>query len=139
MAHYKADEYLLTEIKPAEIFEDAHLLGNGALGASVYGGVPYEKILINHDTLWSGHEGDKISKNTGDNFPKARQLALDGKVKEATTLINDEMIGYWSEAYLPLGELHITVGIRNDFRTMAQRRILENDAPIKCLPQRKLL
>lgn len=126
----KQDGYQLYETAPAEEFSDAHLLGNGWLGASVYGGIPYEKILINHDTLWSGQENDKISKNTLPNFPKARQLTLDGKVKEATTLINDEMLGYWSESFLPLGHLNLTIGHTSDLRTMVSKRILENDYPV---------
>ena len=52
----------LTEKSPALTFEDAHLLGNGRLGATVYGGVPYEEILINDDTLWSGSESYRVNE-----------------------------------------------------------------------------
>ena len=125
------DSYKLMELTPAERFEDAHLLGNGSLGASVYGGVPYEKILINHDTLWSGQENDKISQKTLSNFPKARQLVLEGKLREATDLINDEMLGYWSESYLPLGHLHLVTGHRTDLRPQSQKRVLLGEYPIE--------
>jgi alpha-L-fucosidase 2 len=119
----------LYEDTPAELFDDTHLLGNGSLGASVFGSVPYEKILINHDTLWSGQESRKINEGTREHLEEARGLALNGKLKEANNLINDEMLGFWSEAYLPLGALHITIGHRNDQRSMPQRRRLLNETP----------
>lgn len=123
------NNYRLYESKPAERFEDAHLLGNGALGATVYGGAPYERILINHDTLWSGQENDKVSAGTLERFPKARQLVMEGKLKEATNLINDEMLGYWSESFLPLGNLHLTMGHKTDWRPQRQKQMLEGDFP----------
>lgn len=120
----------LFENTPANAFEDAHLLGNGSLGVSVFGGVSHEKLLINHDTLWSGQENDKISKNTLPNFATARKLTLEGKIKEATELINNEMLGNWSEAFLPLGYLHLMVGNSTDIRSQAQRRIFLEEHPV---------
>jgi len=126
----KTIPYKLFENKPAMVFEDAHLLGNGSLGASVYGGVPYEKILINHDTLWSGQEHQKINSGTKRNLGKARELVLAGRLKEANNLINDEMMGYWSESYQPLGNLHLTLGQTDDWRSMKLRRVLENNVTV---------
>ena len=44
----------LKYISPAKSFTEALPLGNGSLGAMVYGGVPDEKITLNYDTFWSG-------------------------------------------------------------------------------------
>ena len=44
----------LKYITPAKSFTEALPLGNGSLGAMVYGGVPEEHITLNHDTFWSG-------------------------------------------------------------------------------------
>ena len=44
----------LKYISPAKSFTEALPLGNGSLGAMVYGGVPEEKITLNYDTFWSG-------------------------------------------------------------------------------------
>jgi alpha-L-fucosidase 2 len=118
------DSYCLSENESAKDFHDAHLLGNGRLGASVFGGVPYETVLINHDTLWSGQEREKVNPGTRANFGRARELVMAGKLREANTLINDEMLGYWSESYMPLAWLHITLGHVNDQRGLPQRRRL---------------
>ncbi|MDR1060217.1 MAG: glycoside hydrolase family 95 protein [Clostridiales bacterium] len=124
---FMAEGYRLFENKPAELFEDAHLLGNGSLGASVFGDPSYEAILINHDTLWSGQEAEKINPGTLENFQEARRLTMGGQLKEANNLINDRMLGYWSESYMPLGWLHLTVGQSGDQRNMPQRRTLLNE------------
>ena len=120
----KCDEYQLYEVKPAEHFHDAHLLGNGSLGASVFGGVPYEEVLINHDTLWSGQERKKVNPDTKTYFSQAREMAMTGQIKEANRLINDRMLGLWTESYLPLGSLRITYGLTSDLRSFPQRRRL---------------
>ena len=39
---------------PAKCWTEAQPLGNGQIGAMVFGGVKSEKISLNHDTLWSG-------------------------------------------------------------------------------------
>ena len=48
--------------QPAKVFEESLVLGNGTLGASVFGGTASEKIYLNDATLWSGEpvyaEGD---------------------------------------------------------------------------------
>jgi alpha-L-fucosidase 2 len=124
-----SEQFVLWESEPAREFSDAHLLGNGSLGASVTGGIPYENILINHDTLWSGQERDKLTPDTRARLDEARALTLEGRYHEATELINHYMLGYWSESYLPLGYLNLTVNLGEDRRLMGQKRILEGEFP----------
>ena len=114
----------LYEREPAARFDDAHLLGNGRLGASIYGGVPFEEILINDDTLWSGSETYRVNEEFYDSLMKARQLVLSGDVKAANDLINDHMEGTWSQAYLPLASALICVGQRDARRHMRMRHVL---------------
>ncbi|NLG24155.1 MAG: glycoside hydrolase family 95 protein [Clostridiales bacterium] len=114
----------LMERTPAKRFEDAHLLGNGRLGATVYGGVPTEEILINDDTLWSGQERYRLNEGYYEKLLQARALALAGEFKRANDLINDEMEGAWTQAYLPLARLYLTVGQADDRRNMRLRRVL---------------
>lgn len=119
------------EKTPAARFEDAHLLGNGRLGATVYGGVPTEEILLNDDTLWSGQEGYTLNEAYYDNLLRAREMTLAGDVKGAYELINDVMPGAWGEAYMPLASFYLTVGQKDDRRNMALRRVLElGDDPV---------
>jgi len=67
---------------PAKEWTEALPIGNGNMGAMIFGGVPQERLQLNEHTLWSGHhvENDIDSRET---LAKIRQLLLDGKFAEA--------------------------------------------------------
>jgi alpha-L-fucosidase 2 len=67
---------------PAREWTEALPIGNGNMGAMVFGGVPQERIQLNEHTLWSGHrvENDADSSET---LARIRQLLFDGKFAEA--------------------------------------------------------
>jgi alpha-L-fucosidase 2 len=67
---------------PAKEWTEALPIGNGILGAMVFGGVPQERIQLNEHTLWSGHhvENDADSRET---LAHIRQLLFAGKFAEA--------------------------------------------------------
>ena len=123
----------LYEKQSASSFAETHLLGNGRLGATVYGGVPFEEILIHDDTLWSGSESYRVNEQYYDNLLRARELVLQGEVKKANNIINDEMEGTWGEAYMPLASVHVCIGQKNDRRNMKLWRIMnpEESTPIQ--------
>ena len=118
-------DYYLWEKQPAEQFWDAHYLGNGSLGMSVMGDPVLEEVYINEDTLWSGSEGFYLNPQHYDRFMEARRLALEGKGKEANTIINNDMEGRWLETYLPLASLHITMGQADNRRNMPLKMVIE--------------
>lgn len=91
----------------AQIFEEALPLGNGALGAMVYGGTAREKIALNLDTLWSGTPHHYQSEDAPKVFLTARQLTLDGKIEEAEQLLIKKFHNYWTSFYLPMANLYI--------------------------------
>ncbi len=69
--------------QPAEEWEAALPLGNGRMGAMVFGSVPAERIQINEETLWAGSPFNVYPDNFRENLRTFRQLILDGKVIEA--------------------------------------------------------
>ncbi len=101
------DSSVLWYKKPAEYWVQALPVGNGTLGGMIYGGVAHEKISLNHDELWTGHPKDTTRPGAAEAFRKARELALDGKLKEAQNLIESDFESTWSQAYMPLGDLII--------------------------------
>ncbi|MCX7030997.1 MAG: glycoside hydrolase family 95 protein [Spirochaetes bacterium] len=109
--HTGADSLLLWESAPAERLVDAHLLGNGRLGAAVFGALPDERIVINEDTLWSGSESFLLNPDTRALLPEARRLVFERKFAEAHRLVAERMLGGWGQAYEPLGTLHVVVGL----------------------------
>ena len=63
-------------------------LGNGSLGAVVFGDVAMERIQLNEETMWSGSPQDCDNPDAPQYLDKIRQLLFEGKYKEATELTN---------------------------------------------------
>ena len=69
--------YEIVADHPADVWTEAHPVGNGRLGAMVNGGVEKEILQINEDTLWLGGPGQNRDKRvTAEHFDKVRELAL---------------------------------------------------------------
>ncbi len=93
---------------PAKEWVEALPLGNGSLGAMVFGGVDKETVGLNLDTLWSGYSHKYAVDNKYEHFVKARELTLEGKMLEARDYIEENFVGDDCEWYLQLGKLMIT-------------------------------
>jgi len=91
--------------QPAQKWTEALPLGNGRLGAMVYGGVKLEQLSLNEDTLWSGEPRDLQNHEAIKHLPEIRRLLLEGKNREAQKLVEATMLGPWNESYMPLGDL----------------------------------
>lgn len=89
---------------PAATWVEALPIGNGRLGAMVFGGAAQERLQLNEDTLWSG------GPRTGDNpaaraaLPAVREAIFAGRYVEADRLAK-QLQGIFTQSYLPLGDL----------------------------------
>lgn len=93
--------------KPAEYFEESLVLGNGKLGATVYGGIQTDKIHLNDATLWSGGPVNaNMSPEAYKNLPAIREALKNEDYKLADQL-NRKLQGTFSESFAPLGNLFI--------------------------------
>jgi alpha-L-fucosidase 2 len=100
-------EWLLWYKQPAKIWTDALPVGNGRLGAMVFGGINEERLQLNADTLWSGHPRDWNNPHASEVLPEVRRLVLqEHKYKEADGICR-RMQGPYNESYQPLANLHI--------------------------------
>lgn len=85
----------------------AYPLGNGRLGAMVFGGVGAERVILNEDTLWSGHPVDRTNPQAFPRLEEVRRLLFAGENYKAQQLIEKYMLGELSESYMPMGDLHL--------------------------------
>ncbi|WP_158973965.1 glycoside hydrolase N-terminal domain-containing protein [Cellulophaga sp. L1A9] len=93
--------------KPATYFEESLVLGNGKMGASVFGGVATDQIYLNDATLWSGEPVDPNMNPEAYNFiPQVREALANEDYKLADEL-NRNIQGKYTESYAPLGTLFI--------------------------------
>lgn len=72
---------------PAKQFTESLPLGNGRLGAMVFGGVTEERIILNEGTLWSGSPQDSDKPDAAQYLPEIRRLLIEGKNSEAESLV----------------------------------------------------
>lgn len=91
----------------AECFEEALPLGNGTLGAMVYGKWDRERISLNHDTLWSGKPRNYVRADAVKTYREAQALVLEGRPYEAQKLLQQDFTCDFGQSYLPLGNIFI--------------------------------
>ena len=82
-------------------------VGNGRIGAMVFGGVAQERIALNEDTLWSGGPSNWNNPDAKNHLPVVRKLLLDEKDYQAADAECRFMQGPYNQAYQPLGDLLI--------------------------------
>lgn len=90
--------------QPASIWTDALPVGNGRLGAMVFGGIETERLALNEDTLWSGSPKPWNNRDAKKVLPEVRRLVMEEKYHEADAL-SKKMQGPYNQSYQPLGNL----------------------------------
>lgn len=79
----------LSYTAPAKIWTEALPLGNGRLGAMIYGRADIEKIQFNEETLWSGHhESEADNPNCAEHLCEIRELIFSGQLSKAEAVAN---------------------------------------------------
>lgn len=121
-----AQDLTLHYNKPADFFEEALVVGNGSIGATVYGGTTTDKISLNDITLWTG-EPDKTVYSPGayKSLPAIRKALNEENYKEADEL-QKAIQGHYTENYQPLGTLTIEY-VDADFDPNSDNRLSRND------------
>lgn len=108
--------------KPAEHFEETLVLGNGKMGASVFGGVESDKIFLNDATLWTGEPVDVNMNPEAYKFIPAIREALKNEDYKRADSLNKKIQGKFSQSYAPLGTMFIeqnTTGeLKNYYREL---------------------
>jgi alpha-L-fucosidase 2 len=62
-------------------------VGNGRLGAMVFGGIVHERLQLNEDTLWAGRPYDPVNPDSKNALPEVRRLLAERKYSEAAKLV----------------------------------------------------
>jgi alpha-L-fucosidase 2 len=92
--------------QPAAKWSEALPVGNGRLGAMVFGGVNTERLALNEESVWSGQSTQTDRVGAYKFLPEIRELLFAGKEEEAQKLIEREVLGPRPlGSYQPLGDL----------------------------------
>jgi len=106
---FAASPNLLWYRQPAANWNEALPIGNGRLGAMVFGGVSDERIQLNEDTVWAGEKRDRTNPKGLEALPEVRRLLFAGKTREAEALASKTMmaIPIRMPPYQTLGDLRL--------------------------------
>jgi alpha-L-fucosidase 2 len=98
--------------QPAEQWTEALPIGNGRLGAMIFGGVARERLQLNEDTLYAGGPYDPSDPGARNALPRVRELIDQGKYAEAQALANEKMMArpLRMPSYQTVGDLLLTFG-----------------------------
>jgi alpha-L-fucosidase 2 len=118
--------------KPATQWTEALPIGNGRLGAMIFGGVASERIQLNEDTLYAGGPYDPNNREALKALPEARRLIFAGKYKEANALIGEKMMAHPIKQmpYEPVGDLRFEFPKYGEFEFAHYRRELDLNTAI---------
>src|SRR4030095_5473976 len=91
-------------------WENALPIGNGRLGAMVYGNVEKETIQLNEHTVWSGSSNRNDNLLASDSLASIRKLIFEGKQKEAEQMANRIILSKKShgQMFQPVGNFHLS-------------------------------
>ncbi len=97
--------------QPAIKWLEAMPLGNGMIGATIFGGTQQERIALNESSFWSGRPHDYDDPQAIKYFPQVRDLVFEGKFQEAEKLADGHFYGVPAaqQAYQPLGDLLLSL------------------------------
>ncbi|MBK8478422.1 MAG: glycoside hydrolase family 95 protein [Opitutaceae bacterium] len=118
--------------QPAAEWTEALPVGNGRLGAMVFGGVAEETLQLNEETIWCGRPEALNRTAAGRQLPKIRELLFAEKFAEAETLVQNEVIGPQPQvgrSHQTLGELKLAFTLPAGAPT-AYRRELDLDSAV---------
>ena len=122
--------FVLWYNNPAKEWTDALPVGNGRLGAMVFGGVEQERIQLNEESLWEGSFQDTNNPKALEALPIVQQLLFEDKNDEATKLAGETMLGipHRIKSYQSLGD--IIIDFTNQSEITEYHRELDLDTGI---------
>ena len=129
-APVEKEPLLLWYDRPAQEWTEALPIGNGRLGAMIFGGPAVEQLQLNEDTLYAGQPYDPNNPEALKALPEARRLIFEGKYKEAHDLVGAKMMAnpIKQMPYEPVGDLKLVFPQHENVRDY--RRQLDLDTAI---------
>ena len=131
---FHASAQVLWYRQPAGIdWNSALPVGNGRLGAMVFGGVERERLQLNEDSVWEGYKRDGgANSNALAALPQVRKLLFEGKNEEASDFAGKTMMGIPTriKSYQPLGDLIIENTEKSTNSVKNYRRELDLDTGV---------
>ena len=114
--------------RPAQNWNEALPIGNGRLGAMVFGNVAAERLQLNEETIWAGRPNNNANPDALEYLPKVRQLVWEGKYKEAQDMATQHVQSNTNHGmpYQPFGDLYIHFSGQGDYSNYCRELSLDS-------------
>ena len=114
--------------EPAEKWVEALPVGNGRLGAMVYGDPQEEVIQLNENTVWAGQPNRNHNPEAKEYLSQVQKLLFEGKSEKAQELVNEHFISETSHGmpYQTVGNLKLSFPNHDDYTGYYRELDLEN-------------
>ena len=106
--------------RPADFFEETLVIGNGKIGAAIYGGPNHDRMSVNDITLWAGGPDTLSVADHSAELASVRRL-LDAGDYAAANDAHKALQGHYSESYMPLGNLLFDFSLPGDTRAYSRQ------------------
>ncbi|PXV66302.1 alpha-L-fucosidase 2 [Dysgonomonas alginatilytica] len=114
----KSNDLKLWYDRPAQVWEEALPLGNGRIGAMVFGEPQKELFQLNENSLWSGYPKDANNPKAAGALPAVREAINNGDYVKASSIWKNNAQGPYTARYLPMADLHLTTLSGNDITNL---------------------
>ena len=131
-AQSATDGLVLWYPTPAGQWVEALPVGNGRMGAMVFGGTARERIQFNEETLWAGFPHDYHQENASQHLDDVRTALFEGRQQEAEDLASIHLMGVPArqQAYQAFGDLQLTFPGIDSLSVVDYRRQLDLDQAV---------
>ena len=113
----QAQDYRLWYNRPAERWTESLPLGNGRLGAMVFGNPLVEHLQLNEETIWAGRPNGNANKDALEWIPKIREMVFAGNFAEAQKAATQHVKSATNQGmpYQSFGDLHISFSNQSNY------------------------
>jgi alpha-L-fucosidase 2 len=89
----KQDDLRIWYTRPASVWDEALPVGNGRMGAMIFGGTGTERLQLNEESVWTGQEMDYHNPASLEGLQEVRRLLFEGKYTEAQAVAQEKIMG----------------------------------------------
>ncbi len=113
--------------RPADNWNEALPIGNGRLGAMIFGHPQLEHLQLNEETVWAGGPHNNVNEESTKYIPKVRELIFEGKYAEAQKLADEKIKNPINGMpYQPVGDLLINMPGHENYTNYYRELNIEN-------------
>ena len=129
-----AQEYKLWYDKPALVWTDALPLGNGRLGAMVYGIPATERLQLNEETIWAGQPNNNANPNAKEALPIVQNLIWQGEYRKAQDMCTSQIMSATNHGmpYQSFGNVYISSPGMDGYTDYRRELSLDSACAVTC-------